>query len=65
VLNQPFLDLNGRGVVVGIVDTGIDYTLPSFRYEDGSSKILDLWDQTVDGPRPDDPCISARPTTGR
>jgi len=53
VLNQPFLNLSGQGVIVGIVDTGIDYAQPSFRLEDGSSKILDLWDQTVDGPRPD------------
>ena len=49
VLGQPFLDLSGRGVVVGIVDTGIDYTLDAFRFEDGSTKLLALWDQTLDG----------------
>lgn len=49
VLAQPFLDLSGRGVIVGIVDTGIDYTLQSFRYEDGTTKILRLWDQSADG----------------
>jgi len=51
VLNQPFLGLSGRGVVIGFVDTGIDYTKKAFQFEDGSSKILRLWDQTVDGPR--------------
>ncbi len=51
VLNQPFLDLSGRGVIIGIVDTGIDYTQKAFQFEDGTSKILHLWDQTVDGKR--------------
>ncbi len=51
VLNQPFLGLSGRGVIVGIIDTGIDFTKPAFRFEDGSSKILNLWDQTIDGSR--------------
>ncbi|MEA4966269.1 MAG: S8 family peptidase [Oscillospiraceae bacterium] len=53
VLNQPFLNLSGRGVIIGIVDTGIDYTQGAFQFEDGSSKILNIWDQTIDGPRPD------------
>lgn len=53
VLNQPFLNLSGRGVVIGIVDTGIDYTKDAFKFEDGSTKILNIWDQTIDGPRPD------------
>lgn len=54
VLNQPFLDLSGQGVIIGIVDTGIDYTQSAFRFEDGSSKILNIWDQTIDGKRSDD-----------
>lgn len=53
VSNQPFLDITGRGVIIGIVDTGIDYTKDAFKFEDGTSKILFLWDQTIDGPRPD------------
>ncbi|NLK39937.1 MAG: S8 family peptidase [Clostridiales bacterium] len=47
VQEQPFLDLRGRGTIVGIVDTGIDYTNPSFIYEDGTSKILYIFDQTI------------------
>jgi subtilisin family serine protease len=35
----------GAGVVVGIVDSGIDFTHPSFLHPDGSSRILLLWDQ--------------------
>ncbi|NCC16363.1 MAG: peptidase [Clostridia bacterium] len=53
IQNQPFLNLSGRNVVIGFVDTGIDYTKEAFRFEDGSSKILYLWDQTIDGNRPD------------
>lgn len=54
VLNQPFLNLSGRGVIIGIVDTGIDYQKDAFKFEDGSTKILGIWDQTVDGKRQDD-----------
>ena len=52
VHNQPYLNLKGRGVLLGFVDTGIDYTLPVFRYEDGGSKILFLYDQTAEGDPP-------------
>ncbi|MEA4972992.1 MAG: S8 family peptidase [Candidatus Metalachnospira sp.] len=52
VLEQPYLNLSGRGVVIGFVDTGIDYTKDAFKFEDGSTKILSIWDQTIDGPRP-------------
>lgn len=41
----PRMPLSGSGVRIGIVDTGIDYLHPCFRYEDGSSKIVSIWDQ--------------------
>lgn len=47
VHEQPFLDLRGSGVIVGIVDTGIDYTNKAFIYEDGTSKIKFLYDQSI------------------
>lgn len=37
--------VRGDGVVVGIVDGGIDYIHPDFRNGDGSTRILHLWDQ--------------------
>ena len=43
---QP-LNLTGRGVVLGFVDTGIRYEEPVFRREDGSTRILGIWDQTI------------------
>lgn len=51
VLSQPYLDLSGSGVLVGFIDTGIDFTLDAFRYTDGSTRIVSLWDQTVNGER--------------
>lgn len=51
VLEQPYLNLSGRGVIIGFVDTGIDYTKDAFKFEDGSTKIISIWDQTIDGPR--------------
>lgn len=41
------LDLSGNGVVVGIVDTGIDYQNPVFQYGNQTTKIYSLWDQTI------------------
>ena len=51
VQQQPYLGLTGSGVIVGIVDTGVDYTNPVFRYEDGTTKIKYIWDQTAEGPQ--------------
>ena len=40
--------LSGRGVLMAVLDSGIDYTHPDFRQEDGSTRIVALWDQTSD-----------------
>lgn len=45
--NQPYLNLNGNGILVGLIDTGIDYMHPVFRYSDGSTRIIGIWDQTI------------------
>lgn len=47
VQNQPVLRLTGQDIILGFIDTGIDYTHPAFRRSDGSSRIYGLWDQTV------------------
>lgn len=39
--------LSGRGTLVGLIDSGIDYAHPDFRNNDGSTRILALWDQTI------------------
>ncbi len=39
--------LLGNGVLVAVLDSGIDYFHPDFRNRDGSSRILRIWDQTA------------------
>lgn len=39
--------LLGNGVLVAILDSGIDYFHPDFRNQDGSTRILRIWDQTA------------------
>lgn len=52
--NQPVLSLKGNGVLIGFIDTGIDYTNKLFRYADGSSRIVRIWDQSItDGETPE------------
>ncbi len=46
------LSLTGKGVLVAVLDSGIDYRLPVFRQADGSTRIRYLWDQTL---RPEEP----------
>jgi subtilisin family serine protease len=45
--NIPNFNLRGQGVLVGIIDSGIDYRNPIFRNEDGTTRIAAIWDQTV------------------
>lgn len=45
-VSGPPLELTGRNVLIGIIDTGIRYQLNAFRRSDGSSRILSIWDQT-------------------
>lgn len=46
------LSLSGKGVLVAIVDSGIDYRHRDFRNQDGTTRILNLWDQTGTGSPP-------------
>lgn len=52
VQQTPF-SLRGNGVLIGIVDSGIDYSLPDFRNPDGTTRIRALWDQTIEGNPPE------------
>lgn len=42
------VSLTGRGVLIAVLDSGIDYRLPAFRTEN-STRIAALWDQTGTG----------------
>lgn len=46
IRRQPYLDLLGQNILVGIVDTGIDYTHPAFINADNTTRIFSIWDQT-------------------
>ena len=54
VQRNPYLALFGRGVIVAVIDTGIDYRHQAFLYNDGTTRILSIWDQTIqDGTPPE------------
>lgn len=45
--NNPPLSLTGQNVIMAFIDTGIRYDLDVFKNPDGSTRILALWDQTI------------------
>ena len=45
--------LYGTGVLVAIIDSGIDYANLDFRNADGTTRIYSLWDQTIPGNPPE------------
>ena len=47
VFSQPALANQGEGVLIGFIDTGIDYQNPLFRNPDGTTRIAGIWDQTL------------------
>lgn len=56
VQTQPYLEFKGEGILMGFIDTGIDYTLDAFRKKDGSTRILSIWDQTQPSSAPPFDC---------
>ncbi len=53
VQNNPPFRLKGEGVLLGIIDSGINYTHPDFRNADGTTRIAYIWDQTIAGNPPE------------
>lgn len=45
--------LTGKGIIIGVIDSGVDISHPEFLDEDGNSRILFLWDQTREGNPPE------------
>ncbi|MGL5434360.1 MAG: S8 family peptidase [Lachnospiraceae bacterium] len=62
VLNLPTLKADGRGVLIGMIDTGIEYTNPLFRNADGTSRILRIWDQTIESGKNEDAAETPSPS---
>ena len=54
IRNVPNFNLIGEGVLIGIIDTGIDYTNPIFKNADNTTRIVSIWDQSIqNGPPPE------------
>lgn len=52
VQSSPLWDLRGQGVLVAVIDSGLDYQHPDFRNEDGTSRVRYVWDQTATSGHP-------------
>lgn len=46
-LQTEDVGLFGRGILIAVIDSGVDYFHPDFRKDDGSTRILAMWDQTA------------------
>ncbi len=51
--NYTLMPLTGRNVIIGIIDSGIDYTHSAFVYADNTTKILSIWDQSIQSQAPE------------
>ena len=51
-VQNPPRNLSGRNILIGVIDSGIDYENNVFRNTDGTSKIKYLWDQSIEGNPP-------------
>lgn len=48
---NPYLNLTGRQVIVALLDTGVNYLNREFIREDDTSRILGIWDQSIESDR--------------
>lgn len=54
IRNIPNFNLRGQGVLMAIIDTGIDYTNPVFQNADKTTRIVSIWDQTINSTKLED-----------
>jgi subtilisin family serine protease len=47
IQRNPNFSLYGQGVLVGVIDTGIEYQHQAFRNSDNTTRIVSIWDQTI------------------
>lgn len=54
IYKSPYISSAGKGVVIASIDSGIDYLHPDFINDDGTTKIISIWDQNVERREEDD-----------
>lgn len=52
IQNHSTLQLSGKQVMIGFLDTGIDYENPVFQNLDKTTRIAGIWDQTIQSGTP-------------
>lgn len=54
IYKSPYISSSGKEVVIASIDSGIDYLHPDFINDDGTTKIISIWDQNVERREEDD-----------
>lgn len=52
IQNYPTLQLKGDNILIGFLDSGIDYTNPAFQRPGKLTRIAGIWDQTIQSGNP-------------
>ena len=47
-VTRPPYNLSGEGILIGVVDSGLDFTHPAFRDGQGRTRVVRFWDQSGD-----------------
>ncbi len=51
-VKRPPYTLTGKGILIAVIDSGIDYAHPEFLNPEGTTRIEVIWDQTIEGNPP-------------
>lgn len=54
-LNGVDTAYTGKGIIVGVIDQGIDFNHPDFKTITGKTRVLRYWDHSVNGVNPPQP----------
>ena len=54
-LNGVDTAYTGKGIIMGVIDQGIDFNHPDFKTATGKTRVLRYWDHSVNGANPPQP----------